>query len=82
MSAGEMVITPASRRKPRDTWRLVGNVFLIVLTAFSAIPMLWMLLTSVKGQFAALQYPPQWIPTSHSVTSSISPLEAMVLRCT
>jgi multiple sugar transport system permease protein len=63
MSAAETVTHPI-RRKPRDTWRLVGNVFLVVLTAFSALPMLWMLLTSVKGQFAALQYPPQWIPTS------------------
>ncbi|MGF6230169.1 multiple sugar transport system permease protein [Inquilinus ginsengisoli] len=63
MSATETVTHPI-RRRPRDTWRLVGNVFLVVLTAFSALPMLWMLLTSVKGQFAALQYPPQWIPTS------------------
>ncbi|KGM36035.1 carbohydrate ABC transporter permease [Inquilinus limosus] len=63
MSAAEMVIRPI-RRRPREPWRLVGNMFLVVLTAFSALPMLWMLLTSVKGQFAALQYPPQWIPTS------------------
>jgi multiple sugar transport system permease protein len=63
MSAAEMVTRP-TRRRPRDTWRLVGNAFLVVLTAFSTLPMLWMLLTSVKGQFAALQYPPQWIPTS------------------
>lgn len=57
-------VNPPIRRKPRDAWRLVGNVFLVILTVFSALPMLWMLLTSVKGQFAALQYPPQWIPTS------------------
>ena len=63
MSAAEAVTRPV-RRKPRDTWRLTGNVFLAILTAFSALPMLWMLLTSVKGQFAALQYPPQWIPTN------------------
>lgn len=63
MSAPEMDTLPI-RRKPRDVWRLVGNTFLVVLTAFSALPMVWMLLTSVKSQFAALQYPPQWIPTS------------------
>lgn len=63
MSAAEMDTLPI-RRKPRDVWRLVGNTFLVVLTAFSALPMVWMLLTSVKSQFAALQYPPQWIPTS------------------
>lgn len=52
------------RRKPRDGWGIVGNVFLVVLTLFSVLPMVWMLLTSIKGQFAALQYPPQWIPAS------------------
>jgi multiple sugar transport system permease protein len=29
---------------------------------FTVLPMAWMLLTSIKSQFAALQYPPQWWP--------------------
>jgi len=32
--------------------------------AFAVIPMLWMLSTSLKGQFAALSQPPQWIPSN------------------
>jgi multiple sugar transport system permease protein len=47
-----------------DPWRWVGAVFLAALTAFAVLPMLWMLLTSVKTQFAALQFPPEWIPHS------------------
>jgi len=39
-------------------------VFLTMLTIFTLLPMAWMVLTSVKTQFAALQYPPQWIPRS------------------
>ena len=46
----------------RDPWRIGGNVFLTVLVVFSLLPMAWMLITSLKTQFAALQYPPQWLP--------------------
>ncbi|MBO9126369.1 MULTISPECIES: carbohydrate ABC transporter permease [unclassified Rhizobium] len=49
-------------RKKRSYWQLAGNIFLIGLTLFSALPMVWMFLTSIKTQFAAMQYPPQWIP--------------------
>lgn len=49
-------------RARRDPWRVAGNAFLGVLFVFTTVPLLWMLLTSVKSQFAALQYPPQWIP--------------------
>jgi len=63
MSALETAALP-KRRKPRDAWTVAGNIFLVALTVFSALPMVWMLLTSIKSQFAALQYPPQWIPTS------------------
>jgi len=37
-------------------------VTLLFLLLFTALPMAWMLLTSVKSQFAAMQYPPQWWP--------------------
>ncbi len=39
-------------------------MFLAGLTIFALLPMAWMLITSLKTQFAALQYPPQWIPKS------------------
>jgi multiple sugar transport system permease protein len=42
---------------------IVSVVWLIVLLAFAVIPMLWMLSTSLKGQFAALQQPPEWVPS-------------------
>ena len=51
---------PASRR--RDPWRIAGNIFLVVLTLFAILPMAWMFLTSIKSQFAAVQYPPEWLP--------------------
>jgi multiple sugar transport system permease protein len=51
--------------RPRiNAFDVVGFVWLIVLLAFAVIPMLWMLSTSLKGQFAALQQPPQWIPSN------------------
>lgn len=59
-----------------DPWRWAGAVFLAVLTAFAVLPMLWMLLTSVKTQFAALQFPPEWVPHSPTLanyTALLSP---------
>jgi multiple sugar transport system permease protein len=54
---------PKRRRKP-DGWRITGWIFLALLMVFALLPMVWMLLTSLKTQFAALQYPPEWIPNS------------------
>ena len=51
-----------SRR--RDPWRIFGAVFLVAMIIFAMLPMVWMLITSLKTQFAALQYPPQWLPTN------------------
>ena len=53
------------RRKRRkvDGWDATRWIFLSLITIFAMAPMVWMFLTSIKGQFAALQYPPQWIPT-------------------
>src|SRR5580692_4223229 len=50
------------RRRKVDGWRITGWVFLALLLVFALLPMVWMLLTSLKTQFAALQYPPEWIP--------------------
>ena len=60
MMAGDITTT----RTRVDFWRIGGNVFIAALTLFTILPMAWMLATSVKTQFAALQYPPEWIPAS------------------
>jgi multiple sugar transport system permease protein len=52
------------RRRKLDAWGIAGWVFLVALLLFSVVPMLWMLSTSLKTQFAALQQPPQWIPSN------------------
>ncbi len=44
-------------------WTAGGWLFLVAITLFACLPMLWMLVTSLKTQFAALQYPPEWIPS-------------------
>lgn len=62
--------------KRRDPWRIGGAVFLAGLTIFALLPMAWMLITSLKTQFAALQYPPQWVPknpTLEQYTLLLSP---------
>ena len=55
-------IADRPRLHRRDPWRIVGNIFLVVLTLFAILPMVWMFLTSIKSQFAAVQYPPEWLP--------------------
>jgi multiple sugar transport system permease protein len=45
-------------------WGITGWIYLVVLVLFAVLPMLWMLLTSIKSQFVALQYPPVWIPST------------------
>ncbi len=48
-------------------WTVLRVVFLALLTVFAMLPMVWMVLTSVKSQFGALQYPPEWIPRNASL---------------
>ena len=57
-----------SRRRP-DGWRWAGRVYLAALLIFTVLPMAWMLLTSIKSQFAALQYPPQWWPAEPTLAN-------------
>jgi multiple sugar transport system permease protein len=45
-------------------WGITGWIYLVVLVLFAILPMIWMLLTSIKSQFVALQYPPVWIPNT------------------
>jgi len=37
-------------------------IFLAFLLAFTVLPMLWMVSTSLKSEFASIQQPPRWIP--------------------
>ena len=48
----------------RDPWVSVGTALLVLLTLFAVMPIAWMVVTSVKTQFAATQYPPEWIPAN------------------
>jgi multiple sugar transport system permease protein len=52
----------ARPRRRGDVWLVARIVFLLLLGVFTLLPMVWMVLTSLKTQFAALQYPPEWIP--------------------
>jgi len=45
-------------------WHVMGWVFMLLLVIFATAPMLWMLITSFKSQFAALQYPPEYWPSN------------------
>src|SRR5687768_3243490 len=66
VSTGEM--RPALRR-PIDIWRWAGRVFLVLMVVFAVVPMAWMLLTSLKTGFAAMQYPPQWWPAEPTLSN-------------
>src|SRR6185436_8949000 len=60
MSTAGPVAAPA-RRWRLEPWTLGGALLLVLLLLFSMLPMTWMLTTSLKTQFAAAQYPPEWI---------------------
>jgi multiple sugar transport system permease protein len=62
------IVTPRSRRRV-DGWRWTGRIFLAIMIFYTAIPMVWMLLTSIKSGFAAMQFPPQWWPTEPTLAS-------------
>lgn len=78
MSAVALEPRPAPKRRRGKTggWGVARIVYLVLLGIFTVLPMAWMLLTSVKTQFAALQYPPEWIPsepTLEQYTRLLSP---------
>jgi len=59
-----------SRRHMRvDGWRWAGRIFLVFMLLYTALPMIWMLLTSIKSGFAAMQFPPQWWPDQPTLAS-------------
>lgn len=56
-------IRPRRGRRLTIHWeRLLGWLFMILLLIFVLVPLAWMLSTSLKSQFSAIQQPPQWIP--------------------
>jgi multiple sugar transport system permease protein len=61
MSTVTMGDRPVAKRRI-DGWRWSGRIFLVGLLFFTVMPMAWMLITSLKTGFAAMQYPPQWWP--------------------
>jgi multiple sugar transport system permease protein len=67
MSMASIVTT--RRGKPVDAWRWVGRIFLVMMLLYTAMPMAWMLLTSIKSGFAAMQFPPQWLPNEPTLAS-------------
>jgi multiple sugar transport system permease protein len=68
MSTATQSNRPTSR-KPIDWWRWAGRFTILLLLIFTVLPMLWMVLTSIKSQFAALQYPPQWWPAEPTLNN-------------
>ena len=62
MSAASHAQPTHRRRKHIDGWRWAGRAVLTVMVVFTAVPMLWMVLTSLKSGFAAMLFPPQWWP--------------------
>jgi multiple sugar transport system permease protein len=62
-------MSAATQRARIDLWRWAGRAFLTVMLLFTALPMAWMLLTSIKSGFAALQMPPQWWPREPTLAS-------------
>jgi len=62
--AAEAVRAHHKRRRRTDGWSVAGWIYIALLTLFAMLPMAWMLSTSLKSQFAALQYPPEWIPSN------------------
>ena len=58
-----------SSGKRIDGWRWFGRGFLVLMLLYTAVPMVWMLLTSIKSGFAAMQFPPQWWPDEPTLAS-------------
>jgi multiple sugar transport system permease protein len=68
MTSMETVTRPRSRKRI-DGWRWGGRFFLLFMLFYTAVPMIWMLITSIKSGFAAMQFPPQWWPKEPTLAS-------------
>src|SRR6478609_2619679 len=66
----ERTLPGRKRRNNRvDGWGLAGRIFLVFMLFYTAVPMVWMLITSIKSGFAAMQFPPQWWPDQPTFAS-------------
>ena len=76
MTAQALRVERPVARKRVDGWRWSGRVFLVLLLIYTGLPIAWMVITSIKSQFAAMQYPPQWWPaepTLQNYTKLLNP---------
>lgn len=69
MTSPSLATSRPASRKPIDLWRWAGRIFLTLLLIFTVVPMAWMLITSLKTGFAAMQYPPQWWPAEPTLAN-------------
>lgn len=65
----EDATSPVRHRNGIDGWRWSGRVFLVFMLLYTALPMAWMLLTSIKSGFAAMAFPPEWWPNEPTLAS-------------
>jgi multiple sugar transport system permease protein len=61
-SATRAVTARRRRRFKAQPVTILGWLFLLLMLAFTVVPMAWMISTSLKSSFAAINQPPQWIP--------------------
>ncbi len=66
---------PARQRVRIDGWRWAGRLFLLFMLLFTALPMVWMVLTSIKSGFAAMRFPPEWWPSEPTMASYLKLLD-------
>ncbi|MGI9149576.1 MAG: carbohydrate ABC transporter permease [Chloroflexota bacterium] len=65
----------ATRRRPLPRIRpldVLSVIWVALLLGFAVVPMVWMFSTSLKGQFAALQQPPEWIPSHPTLDNYVT----------
>ncbi len=60
---------PMGRRGRIDGWRWAGRFFLLFMLLYTAVPMAWMMVTSIKSGFAAMAFPPEWWPSEPTLAS-------------
>lgn len=65
-------VVATKRRRRLSSGDIVSIIFMALLLFFSVVPMLWMLSTSLKTQFAALQFPPEWIPSNPTLQQYVT----------
>lgn len=65
----DLTLKRPKSRKGIDGWRWAGRFFIFLMLIYTVVPMAWMMLTSLKTGFAAMQFPPQWWPAEPTLTN-------------